>query len=260
MSNTLQTGMVVCAVFVHSSIGQIDFEGEVEAIASFNSGDERQQAPISTGSGTGSANITANFVDASANMIISTSVGAASSSITIVHTLDSGPLAVGGSASTGTIAFSLSADTEFAFTGLLEQQSEDAAGGGEVEITNADTNELWYRANPNFALPNRPIDFSEIFSSGVLPMGNYELSWFHAANHTAFTAQTLGFGDFTLTLSAMGCNATDLNADGMLDFFDVSAFLTAFGNMDPIADFNGDGLFNFFDVSEFLTAFGEGCP
>jgi len=52
----------------------------------------------------------------------------------------------------------------------------------------------------------------------------------------------------------------DLNTDCNLDFFDVSLFLTAFGNQDPIADFSGDGLFDFFDVSAFLAAFGAGCP
>ncbi len=52
----------------------------------------------------------------------------------------------------------------------------------------------------------------------------------------------------------------DLNGDGNLDFFDVSAFLTAFNAMDPIADFTGDGAFNFFDVSAFLSAFSSGCP
>jgi hypothetical protein len=52
----------------------------------------------------------------------------------------------------------------------------------------------------------------------------------------------------------------DINGDGSLNFFDVSAYLTAFNEMDPIADFNGDGQFNFFDVSAFLTAFNAGCP
>ena len=51
----------------------------------------------------------------------------------------------------------------------------------------------------------------------------------------------------------------DLTGDGSVNFFDVSAFLTAFTNMDPIADFTGDGNFNFFDVSAFLSAFAEGC-
>lgn len=46
----------------------------------------------------------------------------------------------------------------------------------------------------------------------------------------------------------------DIDGDGELDFFDVSAFLSA--NM----DFDGDGVFDFFDVSAFLRAFLAGCP
>jgi len=52
----------------------------------------------------------------------------------------------------------------------------------------------------------------------------------------------------------------DLTGDGELDFFDVSAFLSAFTNQDPAADFLNDGLFDFFDVSAFLSAFSAGCP
>ena len=55
------------------------------------------------------------------------------------------------------------------------------------------------------------------------------------------------------------CSA-DLNNDGLLNFFDVSAFLSAFTSMSPAADFTGDGLYNFFDVSAFLGAFSAGCP
>ena len=55
------------------------------------------------------------------------------------------------------------------------------------------------------------------------------------------------------------CQA-DLNADGVLNFFDVSAFLQAFGNLDDAADFDSNGEWNFFDVSAFLSAFGTGCP
>jgi hypothetical protein len=52
----------------------------------------------------------------------------------------------------------------------------------------------------------------------------------------------------------------DLSGDGVLDFFDVSAFLGAYNAMDPGADFTGDGSFDFFDVSAFLNAFNTGCP
>ena len=63
----------------------------------------------------------------------------------------------------------------------------------------------------------------------------------------------------TDTITVVEC-APDLNNDGALNFFDVSAFLSAFGAMDPVADFNNDGQFNFFDVSAFLAAFSAGCP
>lgn len=55
------------------------------------------------------------------------------------------------------------------------------------------------------------------------------------------------------------CRA-DLNGDGLLNFFDVSAFINAYTAMDPIADFTDDGLFNFFDVSAFISLFSQGCP
>ena len=52
----------------------------------------------------------------------------------------------------------------------------------------------------------------------------------------------------------------DLNADGLLDFFDVQFFLQAFSSQDPLGDFNEDGRYDFFDVQAFLNAFSTGCP
>ncbi|MBL4810429.1 MAG: FG-GAP repeat protein [Phycisphaerales bacterium] len=65
---------------------------------------------------------------------------------------------------------------------------------------------------------------------------------------------------YVFELNCMAPCPADLNGDGVLDFFDVSAFLTAYGNQDLIADFTGDGAWDFFDISAFLTAFGAGCP
>ncbi|MAO22320.1 MAG: hypothetical protein CMJ35_14295 [Phycisphaerae bacterium] len=62
----------------------------------------------------------------------------------------------------------------------------------------------------------------------------------------------------TVTLGT-SCPA-DFTNDGMLNFFDVSAFLSAFSTQDASADLNGDGQYNFFDVSAFLSAFSAGCP
>ena len=68
---------------------------------------------------------------------------------------------------------------------------------------------------------------------------------------TAYTITTVG-SDIVVTVST-ACPA-DLNADGSLNFFDVSVFLST------MPDYNNDGGFNFFDVSAFLTDFTTGCP
>ncbi len=64
----------------------------------------------------------------------------------------------------------------------------------------------------------------------------------------------------TLTVPSAGICLADLNGDGDLNFFDVSAFLVAFNAQNPIADFDGDGSYTFFDISAFLGAFSAGCP
>ena len=56
-----------------------------------------------------------------------------------------------------------------------------------------------------------------------------------------------------------GCLA-DMTGDGVLNFFDVSAFLVSFGAGDPVADLDGNGAFNFIDISQFLVLYGDGCP
>lgn len=57
------------------------------------------------------------------------------------------------------------------------------------------------------------------------------------------------------------CSDADLAGPfGQLNFFDVSAFLSAYNAMDMSADVNNDGMLNFFDVSSFLTAYSAGCP
>jgi len=62
----------------------------------------------------------------------------------------------------------------------------------------------------------------------------------------------------SIDLSGSFCPA-DINNDGVFDFFDISAFLIAYGAGLPSADFNADGVFDFFDVSSFLTTFMSQC-
>lgn len=60
-------------------------------------------------------------------------------------------------------------------------------------------------------------------------------------------------------LIASPCLA-DLNDDGELDFLDISAFLSAYTNMETDADLNSDGEFDFLDISAFLSSYSSGCP
>jgi hypothetical protein len=71
------------------------------------------------------------------------------------------------------------------------------------------------------------------------------------------TGETSEFSSCTQV--QMACIA-DFTGDGVLSFFDVSAFLNAYNAMDPLADLTGDEVFDFFDVSAFLNAFTAGCP
>ena len=55
-----------------------------------------------------------------------------------------------------------------------------------------------------------------------------------------------------------GCPA-DVNGDGVLNFFDVLAYLENFSSGSPSADLNGDEELNFFDILLFLEVFSSGC-
>lgn len=62
-----------------------------------------------------------------------------------------------------------------------------------------------------------------------------------------------------IRVQAADCEV-DLNPDGLVDFFDLQAFLNAFASHTAEGDWNGDALYDFFDVLAFLNAFSAGCP
>lgn len=55
-------------------------------------------------------------------------------------------------------------------------------------------------------------------------------------------------------------SADDSEPFGILNFFDVSAFLHGYLDEHPDSDLNDDTIFNFFDVTMFLQSFNMGCP
>ncbi len=52
----------------------------------------------------------------------------------------------------------------------------------------------------------------------------------------------------------------DLDGNGVLNFFDLSAYLDLFNAQDPAADLDANGVFNFFDLSAYLDLYNAGCP
>jgi subtilisin family serine protease len=52
----------------------------------------------------------------------------------------------------------------------------------------------------------------------------------------------------------------DIDGNGLLNFFDISGFLSLFNSQDPSADWDNNGQYNFFDISSYLASFNAGCP
>jgi hypothetical protein len=51
----------------------------------------------------------------------------------------------------------------------------------------------------------------------------------------------------------------DYDANGQLNFNDVSRFINLFNNQIVPGDTNGDGAFDFYDISQFITIYTSGC-
>ena len=60
--------------------------------------------------------------------------------------------------------------------------------------------------------------------------------------------------------AAAGCPA-DLDGNGLLNFFDVAAFIALYNAGDPAADLAPPfGVFNFFDIAAYMALYNDGCP
>jgi hypothetical protein len=59
-----------------------------------------------------------------------------------------------------------------------------------------------------------------------------------------------------------GCSLADIAEPfGVLNFFDVSAYIALYNAQDPAADLaDPQGVWNFFDISAFIAAYNAGCP
>lgn len=87
---------------------------------------------------------------------------------------------------------------------------------------------------------------------------------FAVFNDRGLFAQPGPAQELTLTITGevagVACPADLAAPFGTLNFFDVLAFLTAYGQQDPIADINDDQVINFNDALLYLGQFNAGCP
>jgi hypothetical protein len=92
---------------------------------------------------------------------------------------------------------------------------------------------------------------------------NVRLRWMMGFTDTSVVYHGWNIDDVVLSGVApiVSCPADLAPPQGVLDFFDVSAFLAAYNTQQPPADFAAPfGVFDFFDVSAFLASYNAGCP
>ena len=130
---------------------------------------------------------------------------------------------------------------------------------GEPEIGSGFTQTILQESIRDLQLDTEPFDFDTPLA---LVSGSYRLQIRLAHSGLGQLDADLSTGSLSVTWnieSGRQC-PPDLNDDGRLDFVDISAFLNAFVDLDPIADFNGDDEFDFLDLGLFIEGYIAGCP
>lgn len=135
---------------------------------------------------------------------------------------------------------------------LLVDLNDDVAP--DMIMTSISTNQLEIRWNDGEA----GFDQVQLIPVGTQPI-EVKVADFDDDGHLDLVIANSGSNTVSVFTTAAACQA-DLNGDGVLNFFDVSAFLSAFAARDPAVDFTNDGVFDFFDVSAYLSMFSAGCP
>ncbi|MAO24286.1 MAG: hypothetical protein CMJ25_26340 [Phycisphaerae bacterium] len=101
------------------------------------------------------------------------------------------------------------------------------------------------------------------FDAVGAPIGDYELNGVQADNNQYSKTPRIAGGEWDYIYDANGnmvlrvqSSPADYNGDYTHNFYDLSAFMSAYNNGDSEADYNGDGQVNYSDVSAFTAAYG----
>ncbi|MFG0313841.1 MAG: GC-type dockerin domain-anchored protein [Phycisphaerales bacterium] len=124
---------------------------------------------------------------------------------------------------------------------------------------------------------DNPLDGSDFLDGLVMRAGGGDLPNGSDENYSALRIEGEPFTSFSVAFNRPGGGSggsaitfgnaqviprclPDLDANCVLNFFDISRFIQLYNSRDPQVDFTGDGEFDFFDVSAFIGAFNAGCP
>ncbi len=165
------------------------------------------------------------------------------------------------SRSPGSVSGTVEADSEFPLLSLVTMIAPSPDWFVGIHDLDLRQDGLW--------IDELVIDL-EAYDSGTDAGVNYTSSNADIAEHLPIANLSAQFpfdgtprlGTLRVTrTSDASCSLADMAMPySELDFFDVSAFLEAFGAQNPAADLNQDGENDFFDVSAFLDQFAAGCP
>ena len=99
------------------------------------------------------------------------------------------------------------------------------------------------------------------YENNGAPIGGYSQNGSQAQNNQYSITPRMEGGEWANVYDANGnltekfqLSIADFNGDHSVNYFDISAFLTAYSAEEPSADVNGDGYWNFSDVSMFTQA------
>jgi len=149
-------------------------------------------------------------------------------------------------------------DTSFAIMNAADTAVWGAGGIADLEYS-FDAQPPIIAPPGTFSVPAGDIAFPTISIDGTgLPLGPFEYSFDILTNDPdmpVLTHSVVGM------VTPAGCSADFAEPFGVLNFFDVAAYIGLFNDQDPAADLAAPfGSLNFFDVAAFIGAYNVGCP
>lgn len=91
-----------------------------------------------------------------------------------------------------------------------------------------------------------------------LETGTLELPF--ASDSELVTVRVQGQTKIWLQMAEPGWCRADQDFNGVLNFFDIVAFINHYNNGEPWAQMNEEQRLNFFDVADYIALFNAGCP